>query len=911
MCQKMIGAVCRGAVFLAALLCASMAGAQTGTGSPAPPKETLARALKSVPPPKTGVALTVAAEAVTLPPPGVAPPAGAPLSDVADAFGRTLQSCGDVTAVAPATMTLLNDQPGEPDLSGAISPSAALLALAAGLSDGQWQALTSAQGLMLSDLTTEDQQQLFWALFPGHRLLAAPAHADGTQPKPEEASDCSAALDQARLRLSQTSRLLPTSRGGNTLYTSISPDPSGTASWVVVHDQQAARKTLYGQDVRADVPNAPKAGDLDFELPTLQTPISVTGLKTVGDLVARVGRVSDLELYADPHYAARSLTVLGPAGLEPGGDLLRALAFCVTGTFRRVGPAYVLTDNLTGVAADQQIWSEYREHARALLEKIRDEAKASLFGNKDRSPFSLPSFDGEIGVLPTQEHPDPGSFGDRFLPEQSVYEKPFPFAQLTPDQQAAARRIASDYASDNREQIAKDPTQAPDPQGTWRVNPQYRLDAFLPSLPQPVTLQQEGLLNLAWPPDDVFNERMKAGEKWEDAQALRDAEKKAGPLPPLSVVLARTPRRAVLAAPHTPAEVVSLVAAMKKLGLNELWLSVFQNGVARVPSTPLPPPDGVTGPADPNADILGAALDATKGTGIRVLPVLDLLTWGKAPPEAVRDVNILGETSVQNDTRQRENNPFASQEDDPPPPAGMSVSPAAPDAAKDLAALVRAVAARPGLGGLVWRATAPTGYLPSQQSVDNALGYTPAMRLAFLRRAHADPWDVSDGGYSRLDFHLPEWDDPTADAALMSQWSASRAETDLALLRSLYGAAQSSSPAGSLPIWIEQVQTGPDADDGWFGTWDTPHKRLPAFHYDTAEGGDGDALQSLPAASQAKAESRFAVVRVRVKADDQAQAIALHVGEALTNKPLDGLILDITEADGGPGISGLGRLAGL
>ena len=75
---------------------------------------------------------------------------------------------------------------------------------------------------------------------------------------------------------------------------------------------------------------------------------------------------------------------------------------------------------------------------------------------------------------------------------------------------------------------------------------------------------------------------------------------------------------------------------MKALGLNQLWLDVFSGGHSHLDK----PPGG--GP-----DILTEALARTKGTGIAVIPALNLLRWGADPPPDACDLTALGETSAQ------------------------------------------------------------------------------------------------------------------------------------------------------------------------------------------------------------------------------------------------------------------------
>ena len=93
---------------------------------------------------------------------------------------------------------------------------------------------------------------------------------------------------------------------------------------------------------------------------------------------------------------------------------------------------------------------------------------------------------------------------------------------------------------------------------------------------------------------------------------------------------------------RTAASVDALVAAMKKIGLNELVAGRVFSG--RRPTSPARKFRPRRFRSD-EQDILAEALKQTEGTGITVYADLSLLTWGDAPPEAARDLSIEGETS--------------------------------------------------------------------------------------------------------------------------------------------------------------------------------------------------------------------------------------------------------------------------
>jgi hypothetical protein len=617
---------------------------------------TLAQALAMAAVPTDGIALTVSPETVPLPPGSKMPDPGTSVNGCAERFGMIYGSFGAVTYLAPAGMTLLNDDPGEPDTLPQTGGFLALKILAGSLDNSQWQALTSSGGLGLSDLTSPQQEQLFLDLFPNHQLKVAP---EGTTPDPATATDLSADIPQVHIRLSQTAILMPSSINGDTIGThGISEDAPGQTRWVTVRTQATPITQEAGQTAKAIVPNRPKSSQLDYDQTALQTPVPLQNIATVGDLVKAVRQASGLEIYADPHYAQRTVVIVGSLHTATGKDLLRAVAICLTATFRKVGPAYALTDDLPGVGAIYKIWADFADRANKSVMDLEGQAGNAL--DKNHSLFDLPTFGDPVASTPQQETPDPNTPGGQIYPESPV-PTIAPFAGLTPAQQQAAHWVAQRYSAQNAAEIAKDPAQAPDMNGKWTVEPQYRLEALAPSFPDPIQLSRQPLGMLSLPSDAAQQQRRKDYDKWKQ----KHATKKALTLPTLAAELAKVPNRAVLAAPQDAADIAPLVQGMKALGLNQLWLYVEREGVARVPGTPLTDENG--------GDLLAAALAATRGTRITVYPVMDILTWGIQPPDGTADLDILGETSVQAQDRAK----AVALELDPdmPPLPGTVVSP--------------------------------------------------------------------------------------------------------------------------------------------------------------------------------------------------------------------------------------------
>ena len=832
----------------------------------APP--TLADSLALAEVPKQDVYLAVGAENTRLPmTEGTVelPPPGSPIAQVADTFGRLVHGFETVTAIAPPTMTLLNTAPGTPNPFDGIPKDDAFKLLLGSLNDAQWAALTSDQGLGATDLAGNTQRDLFTALFPTKSVTLHADHQWDSNTGAEDSPLTLTETDMAQVRLRVRQRVmigLPVV-GKKTEWLD-SPDeaPKGQTTYQLYGGEEPSGKdTLYGVQIRDTVPNASKTGDLDFNvLPAFKKPVGLDGVKTVGDLVARVGQATRTELYADRRYEKRSVTLLGPRSGR-ARDILEALALCVTGTFRRVGPAFVLTDDVVGAGTRRSILGRFAQEADlARHGAVADSADRyiSAHGGVD----GLPMGTTRLGFSDAEMQ----KTSDGSMSQSPGQGKQFeaPLAQLTPAQQQAARRFTDAWNNSH-------PATPNAPEGgAERVTLdrdlllmcQPTVQMMTPVVPGPVSL--ESYIQAY----DLFRPSQKLEEEWrrkqqaqqekaapKTAKAPPPAEAKPAPAPSLAAVLAPVPERVVIAHPKTATEVDALVASMKAVGLNRLWLDVFSGGRSH-----LDPPKGDKTNAP---DILTEALAQTKGTDILVVPTVDLLDWGKDAPDEAVDHTMLGETSAEAATRRThyERVMYSGFSDGDvaqiPAVTNLNVSPASATVHQTLLALVARLAATRGVRALALQNTATTGYDIAPDShygvQGDALGYTPTLRLAFLRAQHADPIDLEpenmDGRMS-ADTSLPEFDDYRATADTSAKWGAFRSGADRDLMDRLLAAARTAG-GPRFPLWVHARRTAYNAD--WYGQWEDPRGALPELSEEKAFGGsDSDTDYAALARAQCR-----------------------------------------------------------
>lgn len=781
---------------------------------------TLGAALSALQPtdlPQGQVMLTVQPDAVRpavdIPGPqddGLPVPNPGTLAGVAQYFGQIEQSFGPVTALAPRTMTLLAAHPAPLDAaSGGLPLSERLKLFLGSLTVDQLQEL-GTRGLSSDDLSGDQRSLLLAAL--GQPLAVVPAGLRAPQfdPKTMDQGTYAAAMQQYK---EQVKVIPPDVLAGSRLHANLMPQyifpvPGGDARVFAYRaDSRVPEAFQYDmsavpvQDDRPGpkwvqvAPNAPKPGDLALDGDSLAKPVSLAGLNTAGDLVKKIGEVTGLELYCDPHYALQALVVKGDVQQSyPAGDLLQALGLCLCATWRKVGPAYVLTDDVEGVAARRhrirdvvQAWNSSLDTASANTGRHLADVRwydALPFAPDDPGALPRDAVDTLVG------DPKTGYWGSEaaFSALPQMVQDDLRVRLQTEAQQNPDGQVIYADAQHNSHVITK----AEEFQRIGgALGDDYKVTVdlecrFFVETPDGGTVALDTGKNVFFVPFGT-------------ASGDTAPAKTAAP-----VTLHQT-HRGVMANIGSADDARVAVDTVAGLGFNALYVPAFSHGQTFFDNTAIPPAGADSGGA------LKAAIDEGAKRGVGIYAVVDALRWGDPSPgnaalplEAEQDAAITGETAQRASSRVPVKEIGESERQRL---AGAWVSPADPLAEKTLKALLQQLAQVQGLAGIAVDETVPPGYgegaLPGKSPV--SLGYNPDMRLAFLRSGHADPLDFEAGsgkpvalrsspgtavGGKTVDLSLPEFDrNEGADAALDSAWTAFRAAKAAAFTASLAQAA--------------------------------------------------------------------------------------------------------------------------
>jgi len=824
-----------------------------------------------------GVALTVDAAKVSLPPSAVVPGDLMTAQEVGALYAQTTQPFGSVLAIAPPTITVVYAPPETPNPYDGMPPGQVMKLLAQTFTPAQWKAFLIPAGVAYTDMMGDTQPPLFRAMFPdGHLKLIQDNPTGENDPKTQR--DLSGdALMSAHLRLGTITSLAlqQTSDPSSHMFADGLRPENAPPRYFMMNSQTREVDKEYGAQVRDTIPNTPKPSQLAFDDPALQAAVPLANIKTVDDLVIRIGNTTHREIYADPRYGSRQVTLApSPAPQSAtAADLLQALALCVGGTYRRVGPAYVLTDDVIGLGTKHALWKAFEDKATQMLP-----GGPEMFPDikpVPEIPYTLrdiPDYDDPLAMTPKQKEQywkkwalNPGQTSAPTL------DVTVPFAQLTPAQQEAAQMDQEDNEKRHYHTTLD---------GTVMVQTEPEVEITLPSVDGPVMIFESYQSLLPYP--TLTPVQQQANQKRMEAEMPEMADADV-PGPDFTRTLRGFARRAArVTVLQTAKEASQTFAALHSLGFTEAWLSV-QPG-------PASSDDAL------RAQTARAAAEGKK-RGIAVFPDLSLLHWTKDVSPELLDRDIQGQTASRH--------------------CGVlstpAVTPFAPDAATRLSALIHMLGSVPGIGGMVWEDILATGYekaVPGENVGDDPfdapLGYADAGRLAFLRVDHADPVDVCDNSYSdeRAQVHVPGFDsDSGRERRLFSDWRKLRADTGQNFLQTLTRALPPSfTGAGTrLPLLLPPSNTTFAAS---YGSWDSLSGPAPIVHFIAQTGPDGQPI--MGASSTEKMSSILAYKKVQVYLPPGPSAEAWKSGAALSlaqaAKHGDrNVVLDLT---GQPGLLG-------
>jgi hypothetical protein len=760
------------------------------------------------------------------PPDPLSPPEyrkGWRVETIATYFGRKVNRVGSLSVLAPTLMTVLNTH--LPDKS-TVDPFAHLHSyekmqlFESSLTEDQWRKMATDEGLGAADLDAE-QRDLFLGLIPENSQLSKTVQrarwAEGVNltdltdldPVNRQGKLSSAQRMGARLRINRSVHLwLPDAENGNVYGAWVPEHAEGTETWALNNPGDwMNRAEAYGVPLTEDVPAKQKPSDLDYASPDLDVEIVLGQAKNIGELIKRVSDATHLELFADGRLNGLTLwTNAEDDETVRAGDLLRALSLAVTGTYRRVGPAYVLTDDLEGIGTRRARIQEWVDS----LNRIQNKSTQDLWRRLQK--MNVASF---VQYAPGDDLTLNDTLNAKLEQQQQAqrsgeYQPPL---LSTSDLPARMQKLVQSAVRAHDQDGLNNPEQHFVASDMVHVQIEVKTSLIIPGIGA-VDFQMGGM-NL---------DAMRTTPREHRTSSGRSAD--------LPVILPENMATGgvLLLTPEKQEDVDLAIDTVRQVGFRQLWVYL--------------PTDPIQG-----KELLTAAIKAGKERHIPVYAVLRLMQIPRTKEKTDKTlITILGETSSEYVTRKTAETEAYPGQMDALRNREDWLNPADPATLPFLKQRILQIAAIPGLAGVVLCDIAVPGY--EHPGTNNGfdwspfptgeLGYSLENRLGLLREAGYDPIDIPvSSGYSPgvSNINLPfftdrqqtwirkpngEWGPDDKLVTPNMSWAAYRFKKSQKLMADLYKAVRDEKP--DLQLFASSL--GTTWNNNSYFLWDAPEKIL-------------------------------------------------------------------------------------
>lgn len=311
-------------------------------------------------------------------------------------FNRKVVTQGSLKAIVPTNMVLIDDSfSKKPDLYDGLDMRTKVTYLLSILDTNQMK-VAATKGIGFGDLNQQEKLVLN-SIIP-KRFHVQRQETDKEYAKP---TDNFYLTDQQRLKV----RLKITKSIAFQMHLVDQPNSYTQADTTgflgtqnlsgfsrIDDEQRSGPDEIFGVKVRQIVPNKLKASDLDDRFASLNVRIKIAAPTTIAQICDEIRRSSGVSIIPDVRVAQRRVSLLGSDVRV--GDLLPAMAMMVTGTYRRVGPDFVLTSDLIGLGTRKLRFDQWEADIRAEVEKMTPDwykqiEKSQALTLAQTSPYDL------------------------------------------------------------------------------------------------------------------------------------------------------------------------------------------------------------------------------------------------------------------------------------------------------------------------------------------------------------------------------------------------------------------------------------------------------------------------------------------------------------------------------------------
>ena len=298
------------------------------------------------------------------------------------AFGRTRTSVTGLSAIVPNTMVIIDDSMQQtPNMYDGLPRHSKVLYLMTTLNASQWGAITGG-GIGISDLNA-DQKAVFTSIMPKPFKYSTYTvkNLNSIDPGEQGIELSDSDLQSVRLHIERSLNfMMPIVGQPNSLSPRDTSSDYGKPGRKVIErdgNQDFRKQDSFGMKIRLTELNQQKPSDLDYRASSLQGSLQLNPSESLSELLKRIGVATGLELYADLRVGDRKMMSIGRSA--PISSVLRIIALSVTGTYRKVGSAYILTSDLVGIGTRKMKLAAYDEELNAKLWNEESEWRHQIY----------------------------------------------------------------------------------------------------------------------------------------------------------------------------------------------------------------------------------------------------------------------------------------------------------------------------------------------------------------------------------------------------------------------------------------------------------------------------------------------------------------------------------------------------
>jgi len=302
--------------------------------------------------------------------------------------GFATYACKSLHVIAPAQMTVIDpDYRQSPNIYEGLPRNLKVLYLASTFSQSQWQTACST-GIGFSSMSRE-QQAVYRSILPSEfkyetSTVINPFDPAGGPRTPSTQTTLTADEESQVLLKIYKEMTLGVRLGDQGGFSAVSAQEwdrhkLGSKRSARIDNAAEDKNSAFGVEIRKTMPNQSKPSDLDYKNSAYDMAFPLSPTSSVKEICKTASGLIGKTILPDARFQYETVTSLGSSARC--GDVLKGLALCLTGTYRKVGDTFVLTSDIEGIGTKMTKLAFWHWNLNQLETKESETWKSQIAGN--------------------------------------------------------------------------------------------------------------------------------------------------------------------------------------------------------------------------------------------------------------------------------------------------------------------------------------------------------------------------------------------------------------------------------------------------------------------------------------------------------------------------------------------------